>query len=44
MASRQQMDMNKHLRSRAKLPIETASRMKRERKRKNAREIQDGRA
>lgn len=40
MASKQQMDMNKHIRSRSNQPIETPSRMKRERKRENARKAQ----
>ena len=39
MASQEQMNMNKHIRSRSGQPVETKSRMKRERKRQNARKV-----
>lgn len=44
MASKQQMNLNQHLRSRAKQPQETKSRMKRNRKRNYVKELQNGRS
>ena len=40
MASRQTMNMNKHIRSRAGQPVETASRMKRNRRRAYGKQAQ----
>lgn len=42
MAARSKMELNQHFRSRANRPIETASRMKRNRKRNYTKEIHNG--